>query len=204
MIVSHRHKYIFIKTAKTAGTSLELFLSKFRGPDDIFTPIYPIEKGHSPQNHRGFHNHMSAKDIRSKLDPHTWNTYFKFCVERNPWDKTISHYYWTADQISTPTKPTFNEYLVRGNYCVNFPLYTEPDSGNEIIVDKVVRYENFIDSLSVIFDTLKIPFSGNLGVNAKSRSRHDRGSYHEFYTNAQAKLISKVFSTEISMHGYTY
>lgn len=39
MIVSHRHRFIFIKTQKVAGTSVEIALSKFLGPDDVVTPI---------------------------------------------------------------------------------------------------------------------------------------------------------------------
>lgn len=39
MILSHKHKFIFVKTEKTAGTSLEIALSKFCGPKDIITPI---------------------------------------------------------------------------------------------------------------------------------------------------------------------
>ena len=39
MIVSHRHRFIFIKTRKTAGTSIEIALSAHCGPDDIMSPI---------------------------------------------------------------------------------------------------------------------------------------------------------------------
>ncbi|MBF5058092.1 hypothetical protein Y5W_03386 [Alcanivorax sp. 521-1] len=39
MIVSHRHRFIFVKTIKTGGTSLEIALSKFCGPEDVITPI---------------------------------------------------------------------------------------------------------------------------------------------------------------------
>ena len=39
MIVSHRHRFIFIKTRKTAGTSIEIALSPHCGPEDIISPI---------------------------------------------------------------------------------------------------------------------------------------------------------------------
>ena len=39
MIVNHKYKFIFIKSFKTAGTSLEIALSKFCTKDDIITSI---------------------------------------------------------------------------------------------------------------------------------------------------------------------
>ena len=39
MIVSFPRQFIFIKTSKTAGTSLEIALSKYAVPEDILTPI---------------------------------------------------------------------------------------------------------------------------------------------------------------------
>ena len=39
MILSHRHRFVFIKTRKTASTSLEIFFSQFCGDDDIVTPV---------------------------------------------------------------------------------------------------------------------------------------------------------------------
>ena len=39
MIISHKHKFIFIKPQKTAGTSIELLLSRICGDEDIITPL---------------------------------------------------------------------------------------------------------------------------------------------------------------------
>src|SRR4030095_6484076 len=56
MILSHKHRFIFIKTAKTAGTSIEVFLSKHCGPDDVVTPVAPAVEGHQPRNYQGLIN----------------------------------------------------------------------------------------------------------------------------------------------------
>src|SRR5689334_7330747 len=44
MIVSHTHKFIFLKTKKTAGTSIELALSELCGPADVITPLTEIDE----------------------------------------------------------------------------------------------------------------------------------------------------------------
>ena len=55
MIVSHEHRFIFFKTHKTAGTSIEVCLSTLAGADTIVTPVMPPELGHTPRNwHRRF------------------------------------------------------------------------------------------------------------------------------------------------------
>lgn len=44
MILSKRHRFIFIKGVKVGGTSIEIALAPFCGPDDIITPITPIDE----------------------------------------------------------------------------------------------------------------------------------------------------------------
>lgn len=43
MILSHEHKFIFLKTTKVGGSSLEIALSKFCGPMDVITSLFPPE-----------------------------------------------------------------------------------------------------------------------------------------------------------------
>ena len=44
MILSHAHRFIFIKAHKVASTSIEIGLSQVCGPDDIITPVTPIDE----------------------------------------------------------------------------------------------------------------------------------------------------------------
>jgi hypothetical protein len=44
MLASFEHNFLFIKTRKTAGTSLEIELSRHCGAADIVTPISPEDE----------------------------------------------------------------------------------------------------------------------------------------------------------------
>ena len=39
MLLSHKYKFIFIKTKKTSGTAFETVVSKYLGENDIITPV---------------------------------------------------------------------------------------------------------------------------------------------------------------------
>lgn len=58
MILSKKHKFLYIKGRKVASTSMEVMLSAICGSEDIITPITPIDelqrlksKGRSAQNY---------------------------------------------------------------------------------------------------------------------------------------------------------
>jgi hypothetical protein len=229
MIISHKHKFIFVKTVKTAGTSLELFLSQHCGPDDLLTPFdSPIER-HQPRNYEGsanptfeilrlpfgprsawkclradrrrFYNHMPAWVVRLRVPPAVWNSYFKFCVERNPWDKVLSHYHMHAYRVGGAL--SLEQYFARGKFPINYPRYTDP-SGSRIIVDRVLRYENLTEELGEIFARLKLPFGGDLGVRKKGHFRTDRTPYQSVFSPEQRQTVERIFAREIQLHGYRF
>src|SRR6184192_2285015 len=229
MILSHKHKLIFIKTAKTAGTSIEVFLSKHCGPRDIVTPIGPPVEGHQPRNYEGFinpipeilerpgklfsalrhtmtsrtkfYNHMPAREVKQRVSAYVWNGYFKFCVERNPWDKVLSHYHMHAYRVGGAL--SLDQYFARGKFPINYPRYTTP-SGSRIIVDRVVRYENLTDELGEIFTRLNVPFDGDLRVRKKGHFRTDRRPYQLVFSPQQRQIVESVFAREIQLHGYRF
>ncbi len=202
MIISHKYKFIFIKTLKTAGTSLEVFLSQCCGPQDICTPISPHVPPHVARNHEGYFNHISANAIASQVGDEIWKNYFKFCVERNPWDKTLS-YYHMMNYRSGGTLP-FDRFMKEDDFPLNYPLYTAPHDPNQVLVDRVLRYERLTEDLDGVFKELGIPFSGSLGANAKSEYRTDRRPYQQVYSQNEAKTVESRFAQEIALHGYQY
>jgi len=244
MIISHKYKFIFLKTQKTAGTSIEIFLSQHCGKDDIITPITREDKdirkeqNISPQNYLNsklsskifllikntskplhpflkkssylqslkisnklFFNHMPGHEVREKIDKEKWNSYYKFCFERNPWDKTVSNYFWNKkggefDEL------LFDDYINTRKYlnCYNYPIYTHQD---RVIVDFIGKYENLKDDLLKVCNKIGIDFDGELPkTKSKYRPKHHHYSY--YYNKKNRELIQNTFKKEIELHGYTF
>ena len=227
MIISHKHKFIFIKTAKTAGTSIEVFLAKHCGPGDVVTPVLPAVEGHVARNYKAFFNplpeilaganrprtawndlvqrnkffnHMPALLVQQRIPSRIWRTYFKFAVERNPWDKALSHYHMRAHRAGALS---LDQYFKIAKFPLNFQRYTDR-FGKKIIVDRLLHYENLTAELAEVFAQLNIPFDGSLGMKAKSEYRTDRTPYQLVFNDEQRKIIEQVFAREIELHGYRF
>lgn len=138
MIVSHRHRFIFIKSAKTASSSIELMLSKICGPDDVLTSLAPFDERFDadyyefqPRNNEGFENHMSASEIKKKVGEGIWNQYLKITVVRNPWDMVVSRYHWEKERLW----PSIRKNIVN--------ILRDPVA--------VVRYKRLLHRIKMIF-----------------------------------------------------
>ncbi len=227
MIISHRHKFIFIKTAKTAGTSIEIGLSKFCGPDDVITTISPEDEAQrkelgyrGPQNYRipfsnyskgdylrflqrrnrlCFYNHMGAAEIIRYTDPKVWETYFKFCFERNPWDKVVSWYFW---RYKVEPRPSISDFIRsrEANLIKGFELYT---LSSEIVVDKVYRYERINEAVEDIRAKLDLGAQIEL-PKAKATWRGTHDTYKAMLSPSDRERIAQVYAREIAYFHYEW
>lgn len=230
MIISHQYGFVFVKTRKTAGTSIEWYLNRFLGPEDVATPVHPPLPGYVARNYDGvfnplpevgkgglraipkatrdvlgrrrFYNHLPGYAIRARTGTVVWDDYLTFCVERNPWDKTVSYYSMINARSSASI--TWEEFLAGDDHCNDIRHYVEPKDHSAIIVDRVIRFETLNTELTALFSDLGIPFDGTLTQRAKSEYRTDERDYREWYDDDQRRRIADVFADEIKLHGYSF
>lgn len=225
MIISHKHQFIFIKTRKTAGTSIEAYLRQFLGKNDVAYPCgefkgQNLQKSYNPFIDGAFwfryftitrrpiylksvikslfgscidYEHLPAISVKSRVQNEVWNSYFKFCFERDPINKIISHFKHRTRAYNPNL--LWEDYMSKEDFPYNYPFYTD-FSGN-IIVDYIGKYENIDAEMEYICNRIGIPYHGLPKKNI-SKDR-DRTDYKDFYNTKQRSEVEKKFIREVDI-----
>jgi hypothetical protein len=229
MIISHRYKFIFIKTHKTAGSSMEMALGPLCGPDDIITSMETNEGTGIPRNYHAdtligrnyaksrllrkvidrrspllgawYWEHMPATRVRELIGEDIWNSYHKFCFERNPWEKVVSYYNWKKYGQEKETPP-FKEYIHTKSHRLprDGDLYFD---GETCLMDEVIDYRNFLQSFATLCEKLGIPYDGTM-PREKTGVKQEKSDYRDYYDEETKAKVAEWFSREIRHMNYTF
>lgn len=120
MIISHRYRFIFVRTRKVASSSLEVCLSQLLTPEDFATPQTErdqiIEAGADTVKPRLFHG-FTRHGLPLIISGHAPLTkayqlfgrriadYRVIAAERDPWDRAVSVFYWSHRKTDMKSRP---------------------------------------------------------------------------------------------------
>jgi hypothetical protein len=219
VIVSHEHGFVFMKTRKTAGTSVEIALSRVCGDDDVITPVTDDDEvlrrahgGRGPQHYeapphlgRKAFNHMPVSMVRKMLGRRKFESYFSFAVERNPWDAVVSLYHWRhRDSAPGAALQPFEEYVASPAVATfatkNARIYRIK---GQVAVDRVLRYESLDSELAEVWAELGLPGTPDL-PHAKAGTRPRAPSYRSYYDDDTRQRVAEVFAAPIAELGYEF
>lgn len=65
-IISFEHRFIFVKTRKVAGTSVEAYLRQFADQGDIVTPLVPRDEQWCVERGLQSHNYSSSRELETR------------------------------------------------------------------------------------------------------------------------------------------
>ncbi len=216
MIVNHRYQFIFLRTEKTAGTSLYSALKAMCEPTDLvanrsrpgWAKHSPIQYGalqRTMPRYFGPHVHANARHVKSLVPPDVWSGYLKFAVERNPWDRQVSLYFhreWKKSNQSPAFDTDMRSPWYRNTeYCKldNWSIYA---IGGDIVADRILRFETLEEDIECLVKDLGI---SNLDLPRKrSEYRSERPHYSTYYSDETRDIIGRWYQREIEALNYEF
>ena len=205
MIVSHKNRFVFVKTRKTGGSSIEHALSEFCSGKDVLTPLPPeVKIPYLPRNYmlndQMIDPHCSGKWILENF-PDT-KDYTWFTVERHPYTKMISAFYYLKNSIINDPDAqaqfhnNFDVFLKHGHASGGWPI----DDvlwcvEGKPIVDGILRFEHLADDFAQLGKLLQLPL--------ELKHKLNKGNYDNYQLNdIQKKRIMKLFHNSNKFTGY--
>jgi hypothetical protein len=141
---------------------------------------------------------MPATDVKWRLGREKWDAYFKFTVERNPWDKAVSAFFFA--QRHPEERIAFEDWLPRNLTRSNFNFYT---IGGKMAMDHVLRYESLAEDFRTTLHRLGLEDPPELPF-AKTGFRPKNTHYTEVHTPFTRDYVARVCAPEIKYFGYRF
>ena len=204
----------FIKTRKTGGTSVEIWLSEHLGPGDIATPISPVDeelRAHTPApcNHEQpphgadppaapVVNHSTAREAAAFVGEAAWSELTTFTVERDPWERMVSLYHWRTRNWDHP--PPFDQFIRERppEDLSNSHLYMDRRGG--LLVDHVLDHADLLGGLAGLAAEVGLP-APDL-PRAKSGHRPPEATPERLFSPASRDYIAFACAREVELLGY--
>jgi hypothetical protein len=198
------------------SSSLTRALHSVLDEDDLRTDMSrPAWAKYSPIHHGalkrnfprwfGLHTHATASQVRDVLGRKTFDSYYKFAVERNPWDRQVSlyaHRAWKKGKPADHFDGDMRSRLYRNTEYVRLNNWSIYATGGDIVADRVMRYERLSDEIDTLFATLGIP--GPIEMPRLRSYISDRPHYSTYYSDATRDLVAGWYAREIDALGYTF
>jgi hypothetical protein len=179
MIISHKHKIIFIKTTKTAGTSFEIAFSQFCGKSDVITPVlnsdekirrkigagkprnyrYTIKEILTAEDYKSVAKELLRKRLPMKYYNHIPADKIKNNIKNNTWEE-----YKKIGIIRDPYDHIVSRFFWKRRNRDDFPDfrgYVLRNPGDLVVnqeilgmpgspIDFFIRYENLFEDIKYI------------------------------------------------------
>jgi hypothetical protein len=199
--ISDRYKCIFIHVPRVAGTSIK---------ETLQLP----GRGHLPWQYYYL------------VYPDQWDSYVKFAVVRNPWDRVVSAYsyakmdksYW-HDNLKriTPhpdydllSQKTFGECceILRDNRALlkheswqpqHIWIAKKNDGSHSLMIDLLLRHDNLQADFTILCEKLGL---NNISLRQVNPSKREK--YRSYYSDETKKIVEDAYAPDIELFKYEF
>lgn len=230
-MISHKHKCIFIHIPKAAGTSIETAFGHFdswskkkavygrEGQDHrsvrmLQNPLLQLKAFTSKENIIEVlksirYRYEDHSNINNKLTvtPKQYQTYFKFTIVRNPWDRVFSCYRNMMkdeihrNEIGAPKDLDFNQFvsLHLDTYLLRPQTYWIKNFSGKVDLDYICRFENLNQDFEKVCQLLNLS-----GIKLPHKLKNKKRDYRQEYNRKSIQLVKQKYQEEIEIFGYTF
>lgn len=185
MILDLDSGWLFVKTGKVGGTSVEIALSRLASERAIITPNMPEEEelrrtlGYRTARGyklplaeytvgqllrriiRGkrpdhvFWDHIGAEKIRERIGEEQFDKLFKVSIVRNPFDEAVSRWRWYCKRFGKNIIGSF-EYFIFNQPEELISNRKRVSIDGKIAMDVIIRYEEMADDFKRVAHQLNL------------------------------------------------
>jgi len=210
-IVCFSRSLLFIKTRKTAGTSVQETLLPFCKKGDIVTKEWiNILSGNTCK----IEEFASIEDIENNFSL-SREDYFSFGFTRNPFSLVLSRFFYQIKMKRIPGPPSadyFNRWVEQvyfkgelgfphGRYVKDRSRYLLFDNFFRPKVNFIGKFENIENDFFEI--SKKIGLSG-MSLQHVNKSNFQNIDYRDWFHEKSADLVRNYFDFELEYFGYTF
>lgn len=224
MLLSHGHRVIFVHVGRTGGTSVERALAPvlgvpfeetYRCPEIVAGRSQvegPFARWARELHPDGYINckHATAAQLRAIVGESVWDSYFKFSIVRNPYDRLISvfHMYKSAPMYADHPVRSYDRF---GDYVdalrrdpgsatdANRMSASILDASDRSMVDVILRYEQLQKDFESLRTRLRVP-----GVELPHENMTERRrGISEYYDAAGRKVVYALYQRDFQAFGYS-
>ncbi len=207
MIISHRHRFIFVAVPKTGTHSVRQALREHLGEEDLeqvglfVNKRFPFEELAKIR-----HGHLSLRQIRPYLQHPSFEDYFKFAFVRNPFDRFVSYCaFMTREKGNFSENPQGVMEMILFKMKPHDHILFRPqhellvDDDGRLLTDYVGRVEEMQASYDAICARIGIP-----GATLEQVNSSRRGTYRDYYSPALIDAVAALYRRDLDLLGYEF
>jgi hypothetical protein len=208
MLISNKHKFIFIHVPKNAGTSIHNALSDYSN----FACRYQSAPGmYYVKKVTGNNAMLSIFDTHidtaraKKVIGKKWDEYTSFAVVRNPYDRAVSRFFYFKGRPDLyesdryENTGSFREHIMEMNEHTWNDLqsfYLEADG--RIGVTDILRFEQLEDDWAALMRKIGLE---DIFLAFKNRSERDT-DFMKYYDTETIRKVNDIYRKDFELFGY--
>jgi len=191
-MISHDRKFIFVHVGRTGGSSFERAAGV-----SITLDARTQHLGNTDfiEKHKPF-------DYYKKSYPSEFNSYFKFTIVRNPFERLVSRWLWRSEVIKDNKLSLYDFINTRpknSKYSEFFKLTGLSIDDSIKMFDYIGRFEQLQDTFAYLCEKFNINIKDVHHTNMTQTFR-----YQDYFDNDSIELVNRLYKDDLRIFCYKF